>query len=63
MLTPANLDVKTRDRTRGGPDGRIVTPGETVFIGPPTAPNSFKRALDALLELIKLISYDQAVSY
>ncbi len=65
ILMPANLDMKAKDRTRSGPEGRIVTPGETgqvVFFGPPTAPNSFKRALDALLDFMKLISYDQTVS-
>ncbi len=67
MLTPATPHVKARDKTRSGPDseGRNVAPGENgqdVLFGPQTAPNSFKRSLDALLELMELIPSDWAVS-
>ncbi|KAH8993139.1 hypothetical protein EDB92DRAFT_1855060 [Lactarius akahatsu] len=57
-------DTKARDKTRGGPGGRDVAPGEDdqgVLFGPQTAPNSFKRSLDALLELIELIPSDWAL--
>ncbi|KAI9459860.1 hypothetical protein BJY52DRAFT_1364640 [Lactarius psammicola] len=52
---------EAENETRSGPGGRIVTPRETVFFGPPMAPDAFNRALDALLELMKLISSDQTL--
>ncbi|KAH9015816.1 hypothetical protein EDB84DRAFT_1567566 [Lactarius hengduanensis] len=48
------------DKTRSSPGG-LVMPGEIVFSSSPIAQNSFKLALDALIELMKLISYDQTL--
>ena len=65
MLTPSTPHVKARDKARSDPGGRNVEPGEHgqgVPFGPPTAPNSFKRSLDALLELMELVPSDWAVS-
>ncbi|KAI9435551.1 WD40-repeat-containing domain protein [Lactarius indigo] len=59
-------DTKARDKTRGGPGGRDVAPGNSgrdVLFGPQTAPNSFKRSLDALLELMELIPSDWAIEW
>ena len=67
MLTPAPHDpyVKARDKNRSGPEGRSVDHGEDgqgIPFGPPTAPNSFKRSLDALLKLMELTPPDWTVS-
>ena len=67
MLTPAPpySPVKARDKNRSGPGARNVDPGgsgQGIAFGPPTAPNSFKRSLDALLELMELAPSDWAVS-
>ena len=65
MLTPATPHVKARDKTQSGPGSRNIEPrehGKGVPFGPPTAPNSFKRTLDTLLELIELVPSDLAVS-
>lgn len=54
-------DTKARDKSRSGPGGRAVGSGEKghgVPFGPPTAPNSFKRSLNALLEFMELIPSD-----
>lgn len=54
-------DSKARDKNRSGHEGRSVDPGEDgqgIPFGPPTAPNSFKRSLDALLELMELAPSD-----
>lgn len=62
---PPRPRVKGKDKTRSGPGGRNVDPGENgqgVPFGPPTAPNSFKRSLDALLELMESAPSDWAVS-
>ncbi|KAI0296962.1 WD40-repeat-containing domain protein [Multifurca ochricompacta] len=50
-----------RDKTRGGPGSRKITPGEKghdIFFGPPTAPNSFDRSLNTLHDLMELIPSD-----
>ncbi|KAH9057607.1 WD40-repeat-containing domain protein [Lactarius vividus] len=48
----------SEDKTRSSPGGLLI-PGEIVLSSSPIAQNSFKRALDALIELMKLISHDQ----
>lgn len=60
--------TKLKDKARSGRGGRAFSPGENgreVFFGPTTAPNSFKRALDSLHDLMELpvVSPDSAVSY
>jgi len=63
-LTSDTFRLKARDKTRSGREGRAVPPGEhgqDVFFGPSTAPNSFKRSLDALHDLMELISSDSGV--
>jgi hypothetical protein len=63
-LTPDMSRLKARDKTRSGRDGRTVLPGENgqeVFFGPPTAPNSFKRSLISLHDLMELIPPDSRV--
>jgi hypothetical protein len=67
MLTPAphGPHVKARDKNRSGLEGRSVDPGDDgqgIPFGPPTAPNSFKRSLDALLKLMELTPSDWTVS-
>jgi hypothetical protein len=59
--------TKLKDKSRNGRGGRAVSPGENgqgVFFGPLTAPNSFKRALNSLHDLMELpaISPDSGVS-
>lgn len=55
---------KMRDKTRSGQEGRAVSPGENSkdgFFGPPTAPNSFRRSLGSLRDLMELIPHDSGV--
>jgi hypothetical protein len=57
-LAPNMSGLKPRDKARNGREGRAVSPGENggdIFFGPPTAPNSFKRALNSLHDLMELI--------
>jgi len=55
--------LKVRDRARNGREGHAISPGrkQDIFFGPPTAPNSFKRSLNSLHDLMELISPDSAV--
>ena len=65
MPAPSHPRVKAKDKTRSGPGGRNVDRGgngQGIPFGPPTAPNSFKRSLDALLELMESAPSDWAVS-
>jgi hypothetical protein len=66
-LTPYMSRAKLRDKFRSGRGDRAILPGEKgqeVFFGPLTAPNSFKRALNSLHDLMELpvISPDSGVS-
>ncbi|KAI0263300.1 hypothetical protein BC834DRAFT_938963, partial [Gloeopeniophorella convolvens] len=50
-------DPRARDESLPGMTGHMITPGENgqeLFFGPHTAPNSFKRSLESLIELMKL---------
>lgn len=63
-LTSDTFRLKVRDKTRSAREGRAVSPGEhgqDIFFGPSTAPNSFKRSLDALHDLMELIPSDSSV--
>ena len=63
-LTTDTFRLKVRDKARSGRGGRAMSPGEhgqDVFYGPSTAPNSFKRSLDSLHDLMELISSDSGV--
>lgn len=65
-LTSDAFRLKARDKTRTGREGRAVSSGEhgqDVFFGPSTAPNSFKRSLDSLRDLMVLIPSDSAVCH
>ncbi|KAH9003887.1 hypothetical protein EDB86DRAFT_2288753 [Lactarius hatsudake] len=48
------------DNTRSSPRG-LVMQGEIALSSSPIAQNSFKLALDASIELMKLISYDETL--
>lgn len=68
MLTtaPHHPHVKARDKNRSDLEDRSVDPGDDgqgILFGPPTAPNSFKRSLDALLKLMELAPSDWTVSF
>jgi len=57
-------DSKAKDKSRSGPGGRNAdsgSSGQGIPFGPPTAPNSFKRSLDALLELMESAPSDWAL--
>lgn len=65
-LTPNMSHAKVKDKSRSGRGG-VVSPGENGqdgFFGPATAPNSFKRALNSLRDLMELpvVSPDSGVS-
>jgi len=65
-LTSDTFRLKARDKTRSGREGRAVSSGEhgqDVFFGPSTAPNSFKRSLDSLRDLMGLIPSDSTVCH
>jgi hypothetical protein len=58
-LAPNIPRAKLRDKSRsdrGGPShaGSPGENGQDFFFGPPTAPNSFKRALNSLRDLMEL---------
>ena len=56
--------LKVRDKAPSGREGRAVSPGENgqdVFFGPLTAPNSFKRSLNSLHDLMELFLPESAV--
>lgn len=64
-LTSDIFRLKARDKAKSAREGRAVSPGEhgqDIFFGPSTAPNSFKRSLDALHDLMELIPSDSGVS-
>ena len=60
-LTSDTFSLKVRDKTRSAWEGHAVSPGQEIFFGPSTAPNSFKRSLDSLHDLMKLIPSDSGV--
>ena len=63
-LTSDTFCLKVRDKTRSAWEGRGVSHGghgQDVFFGPSTAPNSFKRSLDSLHDLMELIPSDSGV--
>jgi hypothetical protein len=63
-LTLDTFRLKVKDRIRSIREGRAVSPGEhdqDILFGPSTAPNSFKRSLDALHDLMGFLSSDSGV--
>lgn len=65
-LIPNMSHAKLKDKSRTGRGG-VVSPGDSGqdgFFGPATAPNSFKRALNSLRDLMELpvVSPDSGVS-
>ena len=63
-LTSDTFRLKVRDKSRSTWEGRVVSPrghGQNGVFGPSTVPNSFKRSLDSLLDLMDLIPSDSGV--